>query len=61
MRPALPLLACLLLIPISGCKRQPSFDERYDAATHDVVKRAKSIDAQVAASTAPPDEETSTR
>ncbi|KQM17493.1 hypothetical protein [Novosphingobium sp. Leaf2] len=59
MRAVLPVLAILLLT--GGCKRQPSFDERYDAATHDVVTRARTIDAQVAASTAPPDEETPTR
>ncbi|MEE4450018.1 hypothetical protein [Novosphingobium resinovorum] len=39
---------------LGGCKREPSFDERYDAANKSIVERAKRIDAQIAATGAPP-------
>ena len=46
---ALSLLSGLL----SGCKREPSFEERYTAANQEIVKRAKVIDTQVVSTAAP--------
>ncbi|MFC0203360.1 hypothetical protein [Novosphingobium soli] len=52
MRCAVALGALLVLL--SGCKREPTFEERYEAANHTVVERAKQIDAQIAGTGAPP-------
>jgi PBP1b-binding outer membrane lipoprotein LpoB len=49
---ALPVLALAALL--GGCKREPDFDERYDAASKSIVDKAKAIDAQVAGTGAPP-------
>jgi hypothetical protein len=38
---------CPLLVSLCACKREPTFDERYDAATRKIVDKAKAIDAQV--------------
>jgi len=46
-----PLLAVALAL--SGCKAQPDFDERYDAANARIEKTAKEIDAQIAATDSP--------
>lgn len=54
------LMALLVLVAsISGCKREPTFDERYDAATKTIVDRAKAIDAQVSGTDAPPSDASS--
>jgi hypothetical protein len=42
-----------LLVPLCACKREPTFDERYDAATRKIVDKAKAIDAQVSGAPAP--------
>jgi len=53
MRVALILaMACLAL---AGCKREPSFDERYDAANKTIAKTAHEIDAEITGSPAPVD------
>lgn len=39
---------------LSGCKREPTFEERYKAANKTIVDRAKQIDAQIAATGSPP-------
>lgn len=36
-----------VLVSLCACKREPTFDERYDAATRKIVDKAKAIDAQV--------------
>lgn len=46
-----PVLALAALL--AGCKREPDFDERYDAASQSIVEKAKAIDAQVAATGIP--------
>lgn len=51
MRRAWPLALALALL--GGCKREPTFDERYAAASKTIVSRAKQIDAEVAATGAP--------
>lgn len=39
--------AALLLL--AGCRREPSFDERYASAEHAILATAASIDAELAA------------
>jgi PBP1b-binding outer membrane lipoprotein LpoB len=50
----MPVLALALVL--GGCKREPNFDERYDTASKAIVDKAKAIDAQIAATGAPPAE-----
>lgn len=42
----------LLLVALTACKREPSFDERFDAAQQKVERSARDIDAQISASDA---------
>ncbi|EIZ80151.1 hypothetical protein WSK_1184 [Novosphingobium sp. Rr 2-17] len=53
MRTVLVLVATSLALV--GCKREPDFAERYDAASSQIKQTAKEIDAQV--SGAPPSED----
>ncbi|WP_159975668.1 MULTISPECIES: hypothetical protein [unclassified Novosphingobium] len=41
---------------LGGCKREPDFEERYDAANKTIVDKAKAIDAQIAGTGVPPAE-----
>ncbi|PNU06153.1 hypothetical protein [Novosphingobium guangzhouense] len=51
------LLAALgAVVLLSACKREPTFDERYDTANKAIVDRAKQIDAQIAGTGTPPAE-----
>lgn len=50
------LLAVALVTSLVGCKREPTFEERYDTANKSIVDRAKRIDAQIAGTAAPADE-----
>lgn len=52
MRCAWPL--ALVLVLLGGCKREPTFEERYEAASKTIVSRAKQIDVEVAATEPPP-------
>jgi PBP1b-binding outer membrane lipoprotein LpoB len=54
-RIVLPVLVLAALL--GGCQREPDFDERYDAASKTIVDKAKAIDAQVAGTGTPPDED----
>lgn len=47
MRTAI-VLALAATALLGGCKREPSFEERYDTANKTIVERAKQIDAQLA-------------
>lgn len=47
----LAMLAVLVLL--CACKREPTFDERYDAAAKQITKTAKEIDADISATGAP--------
>lgn len=51
------VLALALAASLGGCKREPTFEERYDAANKSIVERAKRIDAQIAGTAAPPADE----
>lgn len=42
----------LLALLLTGCKREPSFDERFDAAQEKIGKAAQAIDAEISASEA---------
>lgn len=53
MRTGLLLLAAA--VALSGCKREPDFEERYEAANSRIVKTARDIDAQVSGT--PPSED----
>lgn len=46
--------AFALVALLSGCKREPTFEERYKAANRTIVDRARQIDAQIAATGSPP-------
>lgn len=39
-------MLCLLIL--SACRREPDFDERYDAANEQIRNTAKEIDEQIA-------------
>ncbi len=41
---------------LGGCKREATFEERYDTANRTIVDRAKRIDAQIAGSAAAEDD-----
>ena len=43
----------LLLLALSACRREPNFDERYDAANAKLRNMAGQIDAQIAGTGAP--------
>lgn len=45
-------IALVPVVALAGCKRQPSFAERYDAASAQVTQEAGAIDAQIAGSPA---------
>ncbi len=47
------LLAVTLALPLCACKREPTFDERYDAASEKISKTSKEIDARLAATGTP--------
>jgi hypothetical protein len=51
--PALTL--ALTFVLLAGCRKEPDFDERYDAASKTIGQTAKEIDAQVSGSPAPVD------
>ncbi len=40
---------------LAGCQREPSFDERYDAASDRIEATAREIDARIAGTDAPKD------
>lgn len=46
-------LVLVIACAVAGCKREPGFDERYEAASRKIVDRAKAIDDQVVASGIP--------
>lgn len=52
MRSVAVLLALALL---GGCKREPDFDERFDAASKSIGQTARQIDAQVSGAPASED------
>ncbi|GFE74223.1 hypothetical protein [Novosphingobium sp. TCA1] len=41
---------------LSACHKEPSFEERYDAASEKIEQRAKAIDAQISGTGTPPAE-----
>lgn len=47
------------LVALSGCHKEPSFEERYEAANEKISKRARDIDAQIAGTSTPPAEDAS--
>jgi hypothetical protein len=42
------VLVCALLLGLAGCKAEPSFDERYEAAKKTLDAKAKAIDSELA-------------
>jgi len=44
------VMAVAGLAMLAACHKEPSFEERYDAASEKVSQRAKEIDAQISAS-----------
>jgi hypothetical protein len=46
--PALTLTLTLVLL--AGCRKEPDFDERYDAASKTIGQTAGEIDAQISGS-----------
>ncbi|EJL23245.1 hypothetical protein [Novosphingobium sp. AP12] len=50
------LIAPVVMIAavLGGCSREPDFDERYNSVSKTIVKKAKAIDSQIAATGAPP-------
>lgn len=51
------LLPMAFASTLSACKREPDFDERYQAADAKIRQSAQEIDAQVAGTGAPAEEE----
>lgn len=51
------VLALSLASLLCACKREPSFEERYKTATEKISHSAREIDAQVAGTAAPPDQD----
>lgn len=49
MRPACAILGLATALLLSGCNREPSFDERYAGAEQTIRKKAAEIDAELAA------------
>lgn len=47
------LLAMTLALPLCACKREPTFDERYDAASEQISETAEEIDARLEATDVP--------
>ncbi|MBO9723659.1 MAG: hypothetical protein J7530_04720 [Novosphingobium sp.] len=47
------------LVALSGCHKEPSFEERYDAANENIAKRARDIDARIAGTDTPPAQDAS--
>ena len=41
----LPVLIALLML--TACKREPTFDERYEAAEKEISETAREIDAEI--------------
>lgn len=56
MRVWLILLPMAFLSTLSACKREPDFDERYEAADAKIRQSAQEIDAQVAGTGVPVEE-----
>lgn len=50
-------LSLLMLAALAACKAEPDFDERYEAANAKITKTARDIDARIAGTEAPPQEE----
>lgn len=46
-------LLWMCLLAISGCRREPDFDQRYDAANRKMRNMAEQIDAQIAGTGTP--------
>jgi len=42
----------LFALALAGCKREPNFDERFDAAQARISKAAEAIDSEISASEA---------
>lgn len=55
MRPASLALGLLLAATLSGCKREPAFDERFQDATASINASAQAIDAEITATDSAPD------
>jgi hypothetical protein len=45
--------ALAILALLSACKREPTFDQRYDAAAKHINQTAKEIDAEISATGVP--------
>lgn len=41
------------LVALAACRQEPTFEERYGAASETIRERARSIDAQISATDAP--------
>lgn len=48
-----PLLCAAALLVLAGCHREPTFDERYEAARTTIDRKAREIDAQAMGSGVP--------
>jgi hypothetical protein len=48
-------LGVIPLLLLAACNREPSFDERYARAAHDLREQSKAIDAELASAAATPD------
>ena len=42
-----PVLALFLLPLLIGCRQEPTFDERYDAAQNEIMQKADELDAEI--------------
>ncbi|MFM6933062.1 MAG: hypothetical protein ACKOUT_12555 [Novosphingobium sp.] len=42
------ILICAALLALAGCKAEPTFDERYDAAQKALDAKSKAIDGELA-------------
>ncbi|WP_395394795.1 hypothetical protein [Novosphingobium sp. BL-8A] len=49
-----PVALAVAAAALAGCHREPTFDERYEAARTQIDKTAREIDAQAMGSGAPP-------
>lgn len=54
MRPAPLSLSLLLTATLSGCNREPAFDERFQDATASINASAHAIDAEITATDSAP-------
>ncbi|MBT0669033.1 hypothetical protein HT136_11730 [Novosphingobium profundi] len=46
-----------LVLLVGACHQEPSFDERYDAASQSIQDRAREIDARIAGASGTPSAE----